>query len=229
MKTAFFKSIRTFFAAVLSVSLAFSVFSAFPAARAEETGETTDEKSYQYSVTIEFGAMAFCYDYGTWNSANLRYEVAEGERVNGPAAGTSDGFPGWYGFDGAANRISIKYTNTSLASDSLHDYLRVSLSYRALTESDGISRNATESIKTGLQGVTAEFYRNAALSDLIGNGNGTSLSIAKNNTEELWLSLRGEPRDANGAPFRSENLIPIGMLTISLGGFSASETTEGGN
>ena len=106
MKNRIFPSLRALFAAVLSVSLTVSVLSAFPAARAEETGSTAGTKTYQYSVEIEFGAMTFCYDYGTWNPSDLRYEADETEN---PGAGTVAGYPGWYGLDETENKESVNY------------------------------------------------------------------------------------------------------------------------
>ncbi|HBF15545.1 MAG TPA: hypothetical protein DDW30_07690 [Clostridiales bacterium] len=216
MKNRIFKSIRALFAAVLSVSLSVSVLSAFPAARAEETGSTAETKSYQYSVEIEFGAMTFCYDYGTWNPSNLRYEAEETEA---PAAGTVAGFPGWYGFDGTANKISVRY-NATEATEGTNELLQVVLSYRALTANDGGT-----SVMAGIVGVTPEFYGDTELTKYLG-GSGTSLSVAKNDSTSVWLSLTGAPMNSVGSPFRSQTLIPIGMLTIALGSFSA---TEGGN
>ena len=215
MKNRIFQSIRALFAAVLSVSLTVSVLSAFPAARAEETGSTAETKSYQYSVEIEFGAMTFCYDYGTWNPSNLRYEADETEA---PGAGTVAGYPGWYGFDGTANKISVKY-NATEATEGANDLLRVMLSYRALTASD-----KGTSITVGVAGVTPELYGDTALTQKLGDlgGDGTALSVAKNSSASVWLSLKGEPT-VGGEPFRSQTLVPIGMLTIALAGF----TTEG--
>lgn len=217
MKNRIFPSLRALFAAVLSVSLTVSVLSAFPAARAEETGSTAGTKTYQYSVEIEFGAMTFCYDYGTWNPSDLRYEADETEN---PGAGTVAGYPGWYGFDGTANKISVKYHATE-ATGEANSLLRVMLSYRALTATDGGT-----SIAAGVAGVKSELYADTALTQKLGDfdGDGIALSVAKNGSAEVWLSLKGEPM-VNGNPFTSQNLIPIGMLTIALAGF----TTDGGN
>lgn len=217
MKNRIFPSLRALFATVLSVSLTVSVLSAFPAARAEETGSTAGTKTYQYSVEIEFGAMTFCYDYGTWNPSDLRYEADETEN---PGAGTVAGYPGWYGFDGTANKISVKYHATE-ATGEANRLLRVMLSYRALTATDGGT-----SIAAGVAGVKSELYADTALTQKLGDldGDGIALSVAKNGSAEVWLSLKGEPM-VNGNPFTSQNLIPIGMLTIALAGF----TTDGGN
>lgn len=214
MKKITFEWIRTLFAAVLSVSLTVSVLSVFPAARAEETGETSEsETEYRYSVEIEFGSMTFCYDYGTWNPSNLRYEAEETES---PAAGTVAGFPGWYGFDGIANRISVRYNDKDdNGSDPSHNYLQVTLSYRSLQEKDGVT------------GITPELYGNESLKNLIETigENGSVLSVAKGEQISVWLSLKGEPTAKNGGAFTSVNLVPVGMLTIALGGFSQT----GGN
>ncbi len=228
MKKIKFGWIRTLFAAVLSVSLTVSVLSAFPAARAEETGETSESEtnSYRYSVEIEFGSMTFCYDYGTWNPSNLRYET---EETQSPAAGTVSGFPGWYGFDGVANKISVLYKEdeniSNGSTDTAHDYLQVTLSYRALGSEEG----GTSSAAIGMTGVTTELYGDDTLKNRMGSvdGSGYTLTVEKNtgNPVSVWLSLKGEP-SVGGASFTSETLVPVGMLTIALKGFSA---TAGGN
>ena len=114
----------------------------------------------------------------------------------------------------------MKYHATE-ATGEANSLLQVMLSYRALTASDGGT-----SIAAGVTGVKSELYADTALTQKLGDldGDGTALSVAKNGSAEVWLSLKGEPM-VNGNPFTSQNLIPIGMLTIALAGF----TTDGGN
>ena len=116
--------------------------------------ENDEAKSgdYKYAVTIEFGSMTFCYDYGRWDVNEMRYKT-DGE-IGNPASGTEAGYPGWYGFDGTANRISVKYSNENETDSSTQNRkLAVTLDYRALF--------ATEGRVVG--GVTMEFYSDASL------------------------------------------------------------------
>lgn len=208
------RSVTAFFATLLSVSLILSAFSALTPVSAEDTTET---KAYRYSVEIEFGAMTFCYDYGTWNTSDLRYEADDSSDF--PSSETIAGFPGWYGFDGTANKISVKYNNVSVTTDPTKDFLTVSIDYRALTAGEGGDSGVTD-----IEGVSMGLYGAADWSRYLG-GSGTQLSVAKNSSIEVWLSLDGVPTVGTEA-FRSQNLVPIGMLTITLGTFSA---TQGGN
>ena len=94
--------------------------------------------------------------------------------------------------------------------------MQVTLSYRALQEKDGVT---TDSI--GVTGIPPELYGNESLKNLIETigENGSVLSVAKGEQISVWLSLKGEPTAKNGGAFTSVNLVPVGMLTIALGGF----------
>ena len=74
-----------------------------------ETTTTEDSSEgivYKYNVTIEFGALHFYYDWGEWNTNTHSYQ-ADPSSTN-PAADTVAGTPGWYGFDGQNNLLTIK-------------------------------------------------------------------------------------------------------------------------
>ena len=58
-----------------------------------------------YALDIEFGSLSFTYDYGIWDVNDMRYEAVS-TSIN-PAEGTVAGYPGWYGFDGKANKVTI--------------------------------------------------------------------------------------------------------------------------
>lgn len=184
----------------------FALFmSVFPAD--VETADLPEEDGYQYAITIEFGAMTFYYDYGRWNVGEMRYR-ADASSQN-PASGTTPGYPGWYGFDGTANRISIQYSNENETdAPDQNRHLAVSLDYRLLTAEEGHV----------IDGVTMEFYSDAALTVPL-SPSFTVPHTEPQNTDEktvLYISLRGEPSE-NGEKYLSENFAPIGMLTIRIG------------
>lgn len=174
--------------------------------------ENDEAKSgdYKYAVTIEFGSMTFCYDYGRWDVNEMRYKT-DGE-IGNPANGTEAGYPGWYGFDGTANRISVKYSNeneTDLPTQNRK--LAVTLDYRALF--------ATEGRVVG--GVTMEFYSDASLTAPFS----PSFTVPHTDPEDenaktvIYTSLRGEPTE-NGGKYLSDSFVPVGMLTIRVGEIS---------
>ena len=71
-----------------------------------EEGDSSEGIVYKYNVTIEFGALHFYYDWGEWNTNTHSYQ-ADPSSTN-PAADTVAGTPGWYGFDGQNNLLTIK-------------------------------------------------------------------------------------------------------------------------
>ena len=170
---------------------------------------TTGAKSsvYKYAVTIEFGSMTFCYDYGTWDVNEMRYK-ADAANQN-PANGTAEGYPGWYGFDGTSNLISVKYSNENPNdAATANRNLSVTLAYRALAASEG----------TVVDGVTMEFYTDAALTIPFSSSFVVPHTTPEDDTAKtvIYTSLRGEPR-AGGGQYQSGTFIPIGMLTIRVG------------
>lgn len=175
--------------------------------RAEDITAGAKSSVYKYAVTIEFGSMTFCYDYGTWDVNEMRYK-ADAANQN-PANGTTAGYPGWYGFDGTSNHISVKYSNENPDDmATANRKLSVTLAYRALAASEG----------TVVDGVTMEFYSDATLTNLFS----PSFTVPHTNPEDdtaktvIYTSLRGEPR-VSGGQYQSGTFIPIGMLTIRVG------------
>lgn len=175
-----------------------------------QAAETDAAEGYQYAVTIEFGAMTFCYDYGKWNVNEMRYKAGEASRD--PANGTDEGYPGWYGFDGIANRISVKYSNENEEDGATQNRrLSVTMDYLPLSETAA----------GAVDGITVEFYSDAALT-ILQERSFTVPHTALENTEEktvLYVSLRGEP-SADGGKYLSERFIPVGLLTIRIGEIS---------
>ena len=175
-----------------------------------ENGDTKSD-GYKYAVTIEFGSMTFAYDYGKWDVNEMRYKADDGSK--NPANGTEPGYPGWYGFDGTANRISVKYSNENEADPpEKNRNLSVTLSYRALSSAEG----------QVVGGVEMKFYSDAALTVPLSS---TTFTVPHTDPEDkdaktvIYASLRGEPT-VNGNKFLSDSFVPVGMLTIRVGEIS---------
>ena len=172
-----------------------------------ENGDTKSNE-YKYAVTIEFGSMTFAYDYGKWDVNEMRYKANAASK--NPANGTTEGYPGWYGFDGTANRISVKYSNET-GDVSTNRNLAVTLSYRALTSGEG----------RVVDGVTMEFYSDVTLK----NSFQSEFTVPHTDPEDkdaktvIYASLRGAPTE-NGGKFLSDSFVPVGMLTIRVGEIS---------
>ena len=198
------------FAVMTAFALILLSVPAFPVQA--ENGDTKAD-GYKYAVTIEFGSMTFAYDYGKWDVNEMRYKAGAAS-VN-PANGTEKGYPGWYGFDGTANRISVKYSNET-GDVSTNRNLAVTLSYRALTSVEA----STEGIEVG--GVEMKFYSDAALTVPLSS---TTFTVPHTDPEDkdaktvIYASLRGEPTENEGK-FESDSFVPVGMLTIRVGAIS---------
>lgn len=176
-----------------------------------ENGDTQSD-GYKYAVTIEFGSMTFAYDYGKWDVNEMRYKANAASK--NPANGTTEGYPGWYGFDGTANRISVKYSNENETDgDTQNRNLSVTLSYQALSPEEGGRL---------VGGVTMDFYSDAALTVPLSS---TTFTVPHTDPEDkdaktvIYASLRGEPTE-NGNKFQSDSFVPVGMLTIRVGEIS---------
>lgn len=176
-----------------------------------ENGDTKSNE-YKYAVTIEFGSMTFAYDYGKWDVNEMRYKA--GTASDHPANGTKKGYPGWYGFDGTANRISVKYSNENESDTATQNRkLSVTLSYRAFSSAEG----------QVVGGVAMEFYSDAALTVPLLP---TTFTVPHTDPEDenvktvIYASLRGEP-SVNGGKFLSDSFVPVGMLTIRVGAISS--------
>mgnify|MGYP004684582213 CR=1 FL=1 len=205
-------------AAIMAVAMIILSVPALPVSA--ENGDTNKDDGYRYAVTIEFGSMAFCYDYGKWDVNELRYK-ANASSVN-PAHDTTAGFPGWYGFDGTANRISVKYSNQNEADDQTPNRkLAVTLEYR---------NNHTSDFKEGetpiyITGVEMVFYSDAALTAPFDR----TFIVPHTSPENLgdktviYASLKGAPQEHTSDGLKkyiSDTFAPIGMLTIRVGAIS---------
>lgn len=206
MQSINIKYTKLCFAIVLSFSLLLSAVRFAPAAEAAPD-VNSENKPYTYSVEITFGALSFVYDWGTWNTSEMRYKASDSS--TNPAAGTEDRFPGWYGFDGESNLVSVKYLKTS--ADAGNSGLNVSLEYT----------NAK-----GMSGLTMDFYTDRELKMKANNdGNQYAFIVSANapdanaSATQIWLSLSGVPM-MNDSQFQSPTLTAIGTLTFRLGRFT---------
>ncbi len=187
-------------------------FGGASAALSEENGTTG--KNYAYSVEITFGAFAFYYDYGVWDVNELDY--VKDPSSSAPAADTQDGRPGWYGFDGISNRITVAYSSES----DPESYLDVSVIYRP---ADGVG------------GVNMTGYRDAAFDELIQEkpeglapgesgyffrvkaGEGVTDTEADLRGVATYFSFSGIPWDTAGdAPLSTANRQIIGTITLAV-------------
>ena len=194
-------------AVIMAVALILLSAPMFPAYA--ENDETKSD-GYKYAVTIEFGSMTFFYDYGKWDVNEMRYKTDDASQ--NPANGTESGYPGWYGFDGAANRISVKYSNENETDTPTQNRkLAVTLDYRKLSSAEG----------RVVDGVAMDFYSDAALTVPFS----PSFTVPHTDPEDenaktvIYTSLRGEPTE-NGGKYLSDSFVPVGMLTIRVGEIS---------
>lgn len=200
------KSTKICFVIVLSLSLLLSAIPVVPAAADGET--TATETGYTYSVEITFGSLSFVYDWGTWSTSHLRYE-ADKSSTN-PASGTEQGFPGWYGFDGTANKVSVKYLRSE-TDTTQYDNLSVTLEYAPLTGTSAVG------------GVEMELFKSKDFSpdsQVTGTNSSFTLTIPSSTTAtDYWISLKGVPMSGSNS-FDSDTLTAIGTLTFRLGKLS---------
>lgn len=203
---------RTRAISLFAVMTAFAlILLSVPAFPVQAENGDTKEDGYKYAVTIEFGSMTFAYDYGKWDVNEMRYKAGAAS-VN-PANGTEPGYPGWYGFDGTANRISVKYSNENETdSPTQNRNLSVTLSYRALSSTN----------ERVVDGVSMEFYSDVTLKNLFLS----EFTVPHTDPEDenaktvIYASLRGEPTENGGKKFQSDSFVPVGMLTIRVGAIS---------
>lgn len=194
-------------AVIMAVAL---ILLSAPMSPAYAENDETKSDGYKYAVTIEFGSMTFCYDYGKWDVNEMRYKTDDASQ--NPANGTESGYPGWYGFDGTANRISVKYSNENETDTPTQNRkLAVTLDYRMLSSAEG----------RVVDGVAMDFYSDAALTVPFL----PSFTVPHTDPEDenvktvIYTSLRGEPTE-NGGKYLSDSFVPVGMLTIRVGEIS---------
>lgn len=171
------------------------------------------EESYVYNVTITFGSFDFYYDYGTWDSQNLKYSANQSS--TDPAAGTVDTFPGWYGFDGTANKITVE--NSSIAGG-----VQVTVQYTDTPLSGDTTDTVAFPLLSG--SVMMSCYEDAAFT-LPSPGafnNGCSFPVAgldaalQPTTKDIYVSFSGKPLNTDGTAFVSAQTRRIGYITLTV-------------
>lgn len=111
-----------------------------------------------------------------------------------PSAGTEDGFPGWYGFDGVTNKISVTYANSY--DDYADQGIAISLDYRVLTAEEASGTGGGQVVN----GVTMSFYEDSDFRIAQ-----SPSFVAKNNVKkELYVSLSANRKH----PEESMNPVP---------------------
>lgn len=203
---------RTRAISLCAVMTAFAlILLSFPAFPVRVNADDPKSDGYKYAVTIEFGSMSFSYDYGKWDVNEMRYKANAASK--NPANGTESGYPGWYGFDGTANRISVKYSNENETDPpEKKRKLAVTLDYRVFSSSEG----------RVVDGVAMDFYSDAALTVPLSS---TTFTVPHTDPEDkdaktvIYASLSGAPT-VNGNKFQSDSFVPVGMLTIRVGEIS---------
>lgn len=172
--------------------------------------EETATGQYKYNITIEFGALQFYYDWGEWSPSEHQYRADVSS--SNPAADTTDGLPGWYGFDGTNN--CIKVINNSEGA------VVVKLSFD-MAEDEQYS-DANDGMYDELQkNITMSVYKNYANNTFSGKvpesePNQYKFNLIANETEEWYLSFSGEPLLPNDVKFQSLTPKAIGFLTIKV-------------
>lgn len=165
-----------------------------------------DDDADVYALDIEFGSLSFTYDYGVWDVNDMRYEAA-GTSIN-PAEGTVAGYPGWYGFDGTANKITI--TNNSTLEQ--HD-ITVSLSYRDLNDSD-IAAAHEGSVLQKVTGVNMKLNDGSGWS---GTLNSYEKTIEAGDDTTVYVHFSGEPRLVEGgSKYFSNAMNPVGIIVVRI-------------
>lgn len=172
--------------------------------------EETATGQYKYNITIEFGALQFYYDWGEWSPSEHQYRADVSS--SNPAADTTGGLPGWYGFDGTNN--CIKVINNSAGA------VVVKLSFD-MAEDEKYS-NANDGMYDELQkNITMSVYENYANNTFSGEvpvsePNQYKFNLIANETEDWYLSFSGKPLLPNDVKFQSLTPKAIGFLTIEV-------------
>ncbi|MBO7275594.1 MAG: hypothetical protein J6V15_04395 [Clostridia bacterium] len=196
-------------------------------------------KDYKYSLSVEFGSLAFYYDHGIWDPDKMNY-VADEASAN-PAQGTLDDYPGWYGFDGVANKIVVTndyYEYTDSNGETKEDPtaypldVDLSLSYRQLT-SDEIKDTNYEIVN----GVSMEVLNGTleggadAPADWSADGGQYVTTLSRGQTAVALIQLSGTPTvtgdGGDQVRYDSGNTMdPIGMIELRIVDWAVPPQTQ---
>ena len=193
--------------------------------------QSSSDQNDKYAISIEFGALHFYYDWGTWDTQ--QHEYKSDPSSSGPAVGTTSGKPGWYGFDGQNNLIKI--SNTSPHDNGVKVTIQFTMDEDARYTNDAgqvgwVDLKESE-IKMALyQGGSAavngdETKTVFAFGEQHTSGTwdqyGYTIFLEKGETETMYISFDGEPIYQNsGAKYNGNNAeLPhaFGFLVITVG------------
>jgi hypothetical protein len=179
--------------------------------------------SYRYVVNVEFGSMSFYYDWGRWDENALTY--VSDSTSSSPAYATSNNAPGWYGFDGAANRIGFNYRR--IGNEAGTEYLKISMHFNFSTDGAGYPIFAQDHMAFSLYD-TADFNGLVSRMDAY-NSYAASLVIAPSVDDystpgideaelmqDYYLSLEGAPLRTDLSPYKNGTPTSLGLLTIRI-------------
>lgn len=159
-----------------------------------ETGE------YKYCIDVAWGRMSFVYDKGTWDVDELKYVV---DSID-PSRDTLDGEPGWYGFDGDNNKISI--INVSKQNDCVYD-LYVDDKVRFDTEdSEYIEDSEVSGLSFSLY--DNKEFKGEGVESIMGDSIEKADSFEK--SKEYYLTVDGTPVGL------SEERVEIGSVVVKV-------------
>ena len=213
MMNRILKKAKSLCAVLLSCAVFFTSVPKVLSAGESSSQDPDTGTDYVYSITIEFGSFDFYYDYGVWDSANLKY--AANSASKNPAKDTQDTFPGWYGFDGTANKITVENSSLGGSVNVMVEYTDVPL---ANDETDEISFP----LKPGA--VTMTCYDDAAFTTMSAGAmtNGCSFDVdgldssGHSVPKEIYVSFSGRPVNADGSDFVSAQAQRIGYITLTV-------------
>ena len=210
----------------LSIALIFSlVFSCALAPFEIQVEAAQDVRVYTYTVEITFGPFAFYYDYGIWDVNELDYVKAE--TSTDPSHDTEDGAPGWYGFDGNTNHVSVTYQDS--VGEDVASSIDVSVKF-TLSKVNG--QQITGVLLTGYS--DAEFVNKLpnkdALSDVYSSGYKFNVPNTYNKAGEgegiptnTYFSLDGTPMVGAERLQTVSGTVLLGTITISIDGHNPAQ------
>lgn len=190
---------------------------------AEDGASADAEEVYVYAIVIEFGSFSFYYDYGVWDPATLTYKADPAS--SDPSHSTVEGSPGWYGFDGISNKITVKNASLDESEGQKLSDLKITISYSQAE----FSQTVRDSVKMTLFTDAAFLKKHEGInpdgsySFTIPSGtdpsetdpSGTDPSETEN-VVVVFVSLSGTPSDSQGNDIFSDVAIPIGYITLQV-------------
>ena len=173
---------------------------------ASDGAETYAEEVYVYAIVIEFGSFSFYYDYGVWDPATLTYKADPAS--SDPSHSTVEGSPGWYGFDGISNKITVKNASLYESEGQKLSDLKITISYSQAE----FSQTVRDSVKMTL--FTDKTFTNE-YKETDSDGK-YSFTVASGSKNEFFISLSGRPTDSTGNDLFSDVALPIGYITLQV-------------